>query len=542
MRYRETMSPSDSGLGRLRHALAKALGIKRVRASRSQLEASEQRFRELVERLPIMIYLDHPDPTASNIYTAPASEAICGYTSQDWADDPDLFDKILHPEDHERVWAEHQAFYASGGVFSHCYRVIAKDGRVVWVQDDAVLVHDAHGKPLYVQGCWQDITRRHEAEEAVTRNEQRYRELFENANDMIIICDLAEHVISVNAAFERVSGYSRAELEGKPITNLMKPESVELTKAMTRAKLDGEESTSYELEFRAKDGRIVPAEMNSRLIYADGDAIGAQGILRDLTERRSFEEQQRHSQKMEAVGQLTGGVAHEFNNLLMAMSGYAEFALMEAQEAGLESLVEHLTEIQDANSRAADLTGSLLAFSRQQQQRVELLDLCEVVASLEPMLRQVIGEHIEVYTDVAAELPLVKADPGQLQQVLMNLAVNARDAMAKGGRLGISTVAAQEDGREWAVLRVTDNGSGMDATTKAKLFEPFFTTKEVGEGTGLGLSTVYGIVEQSGGHVEVTSTRGEGSIFSIYLPAADKTEVAEPRAKPTGAVLHRASV
>ncbi len=263
-------------------------------------------------------------------------------------------------------------------------------------------------------------------------------------------------------------------------------------------------------------------------------------ISRDETERRRLEEQLRHSQKMEAIGRLAGGVAHDFNNLLTGIIGYAELALRRLPPA--DALAHDLEEIRKAGRRAADLTRQLLAFSRKQVLQPRVVDLGQLVADMEKLLRRVIGEDVDLRIPRPPILGRVRADPGQLEQVVMNLAVNARDAMPRGGTLTIAVGAAPADAGNapkagappspFVALAVTDTGSGMTDEVKAHLFEPFFTTKAVGKGTGLGLSTVYGIVEQSGGRIEVESASGRGTTFRILLPRVEAEE-SPARDRPT---------
>jgi len=286
---------------------------------------------------------------------------------------------------------------------------------------------------------------------------------------------------------------------------------------------------------RRKNGSIIQAEITSNPLVFDGRS--AQLVLAaDVTERRSLEEQLRQSQKMEAIGQLACGAAHDFNNLLTSILGYAELLTGRVQE---HDLMEAVSEITKAAERAASLTRQLLAFSRKQVLAPEVLEVNRLITNLEKMLRRLIGEHIELAARLAPDLGRVRADAGQIEQVILNLVVNGRDAMPRGGRLVIETAGVDLDdayAREhisvrpgrYVMIAVSDSGVGMDAATKARIFEPFFTTKETG--TGLGLATVYGIVKQSGGNIWVYSEPGKGTTFKIYLPQLEGAEVkAQPR-------------
>src|SRR5207302_67636 len=289
----------------------------------------------------------------------------------------------------------------------------------------------------------------------------------------------------------------------------------------------GERVTAYEMEILAKDGRRITVEANTKLVYQDGVAIGVQGIARDVTARKQLEDQLRQSQKMEAIGQLAGGVAHDFNNLLTAINGYSSLALQRVDEN--HSLRGYLEEIKKAGDRAANLTRQLLAFGRKQILQPLPINLNDVVTDMNKMLRRLIGEDVVLTAKLDPSLKKIQADPGQIEQVLVNLVVNARDAMPQGGSLTIETANVELDHKyvrthvgtqagNYVMLAVSDTGTGMSEETRARIFEPFFTTKEKGKGTGLGLSTVYGIVQQSGGSIWVYSELNCGTAFKVYLP------------------------
>jgi PAS domain S-box-containing protein len=384
-----------------------------------------------------------------------------------------------------------------------------------------------------------------EAEAASARAQGRFKAVFENARDAILLIDDGR-VVDANPQAERLFGLSSSQLLGRTVAALS-PEtqhdgrsSIAAAQAHTDAALAGQ-LQYFEWTYRRADGMPFEAEVGLTPIELEGRPLLI-GVVRDITERRALEEQLRQAQKMEAVGRLAGGVAHDFNNLLTVIKGYTELALLEL--AG-RSPREPLEEVARAAERASSLTRQLLAFSRKQILEPALLDPNAIVAEMDRMLRRLIGEHIELMTVATTGVWPVYADRSQVEQVVLNLALNGRDAMPEGGRLTIETANAELDepyvrqhadvrAGSYVVLAVSDTGTGISAEARAHIFEPFFTTKERGKGTGLGLSTVYGIVKQSGGHVTFYSEPGRGTTFRVYLPAANRAEGVQARRPVAG--------
>jgi PAS domain S-box-containing protein len=365
---------------------------------------------------------------------------------------------------------------------------------------------------------------------ALRDSEGRYRLLFaSNPHPMWVYDRATLHFLAVNEAAVALYGYSTEEFLQMTIKDIRPPEDVpalvdDLAKPGTGLTL------RRERRHRRKDGTVLAVEVSSHTLMFDGHDA-ALVLAQDVTRHKQLQAQFQQAQKMEAVGRLAGGVAHDFNNLLTAILGQTH--LMRTRPDLQASIAEEVAEIDKAATRAAGLTRQLLAFSRQQVLQPQVLDLNHVIADMEKMLGRLIGEHIRIVVAPAADLGAVRADPGQIEQVLMNLVVNARDAMPAGGKIILETGNATLDegyaqGRidlepgRYVMLAVSDTGSGMTPETRARIFEPFFTTKEVGRGTGLGLSTVHGIVKQSGGHVEVYTELGQGTTFKIYLPLAQE--------------------
>jgi PAS domain S-box-containing protein len=366
-------------------------------------------------------------------------------------------------------------------------------------------------------------------EEALRRSETRYRSLVQSAVYGIYRSSLEGRFFDVNPALITMLGYDSAEevlaLDPKADVFLDPGEQARVMNEFQRgARLD-----NVEVRWKRKDGSAITVRLSGRAVNNPEEAAEVLEIIaEDITERRVLENQFRQAQKMEAVGRLAGGVAHDFNNLLMVIGGYAEVLLEQTRKGN--SLYPKIEAIHQAADRASTLTRQLLAFSRKQLLELKVVDLNLIVEDMERLLHPLIGETIELCTELAPDLGRTRADAGQIEQVIMNLVVNSKDAMPNGGKITIHTANAQlnnDDRRreytylqpgQYVVLSVTDTGEGMDKETQLRIFEPFFTTKEKGKGTGLGLSTVYGIIKQSGGYVLVESEPRQGTTFRIYLP------------------------
>jgi len=405
--YREPRSPGTQHLHMVECCTHLAgIAIEREQAD-AELLAAETRYRLLVEKLPAITYIAEVGILGRWHYVSPQIQSILGFSAEQWLANSSNWINHVHPEDRDRVLAAEKRFWEIGGLFRAEYRMIARDGRILWFRDDATYLRTAD----------------------------------------------SQHPLM-------------------------------------------------------------------------------QGVLYDITEHKHLEDQLRQSQKMEAIGKLAGGVAHDFNNLLMIIQGHSERLLQRL--ANDDTALRDAREIKEAVSRGASLTGQLLAFSRKQMLQPRVLDLNVVVGEVAKMLRRLIAENIEFNLTLAPSLGRVKVDQGQLEQAILNLALNSRDAMPQGGKLTIETSSAEIDeahAREnecarpgrYVVLSVSDTGFGMDAETQSHIFEPFFTTKELGKGTGLGLASVYGVVKQSGGWISFHSRLGHGSTFNIYLPETCET-------------------
>ena len=406
--------------------------------------------------------------------------------------------------------------------------LVRKDGSLLEVETCARIM-PMGGRKIRVTAV-RDITERREAERAHRESEERFAKAFGSNPEGIVISTQSDgRILEVNHAYVRMTGYEHWELIGKTGNELGLWGPAEREAVMARI-AEGGALRDYDTRIRQKSGRMIEALISFEQIQVGAEAC-ILAICRDVTENRLMEQQLRAAQKMEAIGRLAGGVAHDFNNVLMIISSAAQ--LMQGAVNDEEKRARYLSQIQSATEKATSLTRQLLAFSRQQVLHPAILDLNAVVGDLWKILPRLLGEDVETVLHLASDLGSVNADRGQIEQVIMNLAVNARDAMPGGGKLIVETANAELDGTaqelhgvaedltgDFVKLAVTDTGSGMDAETQARIFEPFFTTKELGKGTGLGLATVYGIVKQSAGHIVVYSEPGKGTTFEVYLPRA----------------------
>ena len=475
----------------------------------------------------------------------PAAERLFGHRRANVIGRP-MADLIV-PERLRAAHTQGLARYLAGGAPKVLGRrlelpAIRADGTEITVEL-SICQLTLSGPPRFV-GFARDVSDRRRAEEALRRNEQLFRALIEAATDMVSIVGSDGRLRYQSPSVERVLGHEPAAMIGQDPLDYVHPDDRALAVAAFTEIREVGESRPIEVRMRRIDGtwRVIQGAGTNRL--DDPDIQGIVVNSRDVTDRRRAEEallhsenQLRHAQRLESVGRLAGGVAHDFNNLLTVILAYSDQQI--ARLGTDHPLHRAATEIHKAAIRAAALTRQLLAFSRRQVLEPRVLDLDAVLSDLGPMLKRLIGEHIDLLIHPGAQQGRVRADRGQIEQVIMNLVVNARDAMPNGGRLSIGTDAVMLDAAQAArleglapgrylALAVSDSGSGMDADVRAKLFEPFFTTKERGEGTGLGLSTVYGIVQQSGGAIDVDSEPDQGATFTIYLPCVDAAVVDVP--------------
>ena len=473
---------------------------------------------------------ENPEQIPDKIELDPALKAFIGFDDQELPNSRQAWHERVFHEDLEMV-QEASLAHLRGDTSLHetRYRIWHKDGSLRWIYSCGRIERDAQGKPLGASGIAWDVTERMESENRL----RKLSRAVEQSSSLLVITDTEGKIEYVNPKFTRTTGYTLDEVVGKTPAILRSTNSQpELFEELWSTILSGEE---WQGEFQnlKKSGEPywVMASI-SPIRDRDGEITHFVAVQEDITERRKVESQLFQAQKMEGIGQLVSGVAHDFNNLLTGIVGFADMSLEMVERDS--PLRVNLEQISKAGESAMSLTRQLLTFSRQQPSPPRAVDLNEVVGGFEKLLRRTIGEDVALETMPAAEPALASGDPSQIEQILVNLAVNARDAMPDGGllRIEISDSDLQETsfsqelelapGR-YVTLAVSDSGHGMDEATSRRIFEPFFTTKERGRGTGLGLSTVYGIVKQGGGYIEVDSAIGKGTTFRIHFPRATES-------------------
>ena len=511
------------------------------------LRESEERYRLLFENNPQPMWV-FDDETLAFLAVNDAACQHYGYTREEFL--AMTMGDIRPPEDLPLVRGSlerDESKFRRAGIWRHR----RKNGTLMEVEIASHAMQFA-GRSAHL-ALATDVTERRRAEEALRQSEQKYRDIFDFATVGIYQSRHDGSLITVNAPLAEMLGYDSSEDLMRINLDDVYVDPDDRSKLIARYEPEGK-GQRLELRWKKKDGKPIWLEIDARTVRnADGSTRYFEGFVHDISARRKSEEEKRRlqeqlvqSQKMEAVGQLAGGIAHDFNNLLTAITGYSELLLGELNPEDLRR--SHAEEIRKAGERAASLTQQLLAFSRRQVLEPKILDVNTVVSDIERMLRRLIGEHIELKTRKEADIWKVRADPGQIEQAILNLVINARDAMPRGGVLAIETANAKLDETfalshaptqpgDYVLVAVSDTGVGITDDVKVRLFEPFFTTKERGKGTGLGLSTTYGIIKQSGGYLWCETEVGSGTTFRVFLPRVDEP-VTHPEPRPTPPPIH----
>ncbi|HKH83111.1 MAG TPA: PAS domain S-box protein [Gemmatimonadales bacterium] len=519
-----------SNLARIGPAIQAALERGRAQAQKTQAEAalasSERRFRSLVQNSSDLVTILAPDGTI--LYASDSAERIVGYSPGQLVGSSLL--SYLDRDSAQKVEVLLQDGQTNGaGPIEFSLR--RADGSPVWLEAVGTnLLNDTTIRGIVLNA--RDVSERKRSDRALRESEERYRDLFDHASDLVCMSAPDGSLLYVNRAWVDGTGYGEEEIARMQLMDVVHPESRAFYGEVLQRVLQGDRADHFELVFVPKAGAPITVEGSLSCTFKDGQPSVVRGIYRDVTERKRVEEHLRRAERMQAAGKLAGGVAHEVNNMMTGVIGFSEFLLRSLEEG--DARRADVEEIIKAGTRAADVTRQLLAFTRQQFLQPQVLDINTVVSNMEKLLRRSLGEAHSLELRLSSEVAPLRADRGQLEQVLINLVINARDALSGHGRVTIETGTAVWDAEytqrhegvdiplgRYVLLAVSDTGCGMEPDVQARIFEPFYTTKPVGQGTGLGLSTVYGIVKQSGGYVWVYSEVGLGSVFKVYLPAAE---------------------
>jgi PAS domain S-box-containing protein len=464
----------------------------------------------------------------NSLQFSPSVRTVFVHGPDEPVDDIEWWIAHIHPDEREDVVTDIRKAIAGRGQFWAAeYRFLRGDGAYAHVFDRGFISRDGAGNPVRMMGSMFDVTDRKIAERTLRDNERRFRSLIENASDAIAIIDAEGRFAYASDSYVNVLGFEASELVGTPALDLVHEEDLPgAARAFEQLVTEAGASLDITLRCRHKEGGWRLLEARARNLLHDPAIGGIVSASRDVTQQHALEAELVQAQKMEAMGQLAGGVAHDFNNLLTVITSNVD--LIVSAIPSQVQIHENLTEIRRAASQAAGLTRQLLNFTQRRAADPKVVNLNEVVIDSQGLLRRVIGEPSELRIKTSTKAPLVKVDRAQLEQVLMNLVFNARDALQDGGIVEVSTdrkkveagdpQASAVPSGDYSVLTVRDTGTGMTPETRARAFDPFYTTKEIGKGTGLGLAMVYTIVKQSGGYIDLETRRGVGTTFRIYLP------------------------
>lgn len=512
-----------------------------LEARGAEAHASAEFYGKLLATLPDLVVRMDLDGTIRELNQAGLKTS--GYHPSDLIGRNML--EFIAPRDRERAMQNTVRMYQAV-LGPQEYHLIFKDGSEVLVEVNGDLLRDQQGDPVGIVHICRDISERVRSREALRESEERYRSLVENSHHGVIIIDDDYYLIYMNDEFCRITGYPREEVLGCDFRDYLPPETIQWISENYKMRQKGLElPRRYEFSLISKDGQVMYCETSSVVILDSQGRKQTMSQIMDITERKkarsekeSLEAQLRHAQKMEAVGVLAGGVAHDFNNILQVISGQVQlltrFSRLDPEDTG------RLNEVERAAARAAELVHRLLTFSRKVEPMFSLVDVNQELDEAAKMLERIIPKMIEISLSLDPEIGTIEADPNQLNQVLLNLGTNARDAMPQGGRLEMSTARLNVDQADCAAhpgaqpgeyvrITVADNGLGMDALTLEHVFDPFFTTKQMGQGTGLGMAMAYGIVNNHGGFITCRSQPDQGARFEVFLPTG-RTRSLEPAA------------
>ena len=504
--------------------------ISEQKQAEEALRQATARYRALVEDIPAVTYTSTLDEIHSTLYISPQVEGLLGFTPEEWMDDPQRWITLLHPEDQERFWAEMKRGVSTGSPFQLEYRLLSREGRAVWIHDDATIVRDVAGQARYLQGVFYDITERRRAEEALRQSEARYRAVVEQSADGVFLADgESRRILECNTAFQNMLGYSADEILKLTTYDFIVADREDIDRRFQKA-LEEKRPQTFERQYRRKDGSIIDVWVSAHFIpYGGRDVMCA--LVRDLTERKKTEQELLKASKLESVGTLAGGIAHDFNNILTSI--LSNISLAKSQVGPQDIIFRRLSEAERASLRAKGLTQQLLTFSKGGGPVRETTSLPHLLK--ESAHFALSGSKVECEFSLPEDLWSADIDEGQISQAIQNLILNADQAMPQGGRIGVTAENVQltdwdqsivplSEGR-YVKVSVKDQGIGIPREHLSKVFDPFFTTKQ--RRSGLGLSTAYSIIKNHGGYLSVESDLGKGTTFTFYLPAS--SQEAPPR-------------
>lgn len=497
------------------------------------LEESEEKYRRIFESSIEGIFQTSTDGRLITANPAFARMFQYGSPKEMVSEVTDIGAQLYTNREQREEFKRHLS--AAGRLEDYQVECRRRDGTRIWVSVNAYALRDESGKIVCYEGTTEDITDRKKSEEALQESEARYRSLFNDSKDAVYVTGRDGELVDCNQAFLDLFGSPREEIIGTNIQAVyVNPSDRD---RFVQEIEGGGFLKDFPLSFRRKDGKEMDCLLTASLRRSgDGTIVGYHGIIRDVTEQKNLQSRLLQAQKMEAIGTLAGGIAHDFNNLLTVVMGFSELLLAQREQDHPE--YGDLQKIFHAAKNGADLVQRLLMFSRKSEPKPVPMNLNEHIVQIGKLLRRTIPKMVDIHLDLSASLAKIYADPAQVEQVLMNLAVNARDAMPDVGKLTVTTAMVSPDEEycrlhveaspsEYVLLEVSDTGHGMDEETVEHLFEPFYTTKEMGRGTGLGLAMVYGIVKQHNGFITVHSEVGKGTTFRVYLPAISEDVVPE---------------
>jgi two-component system, cell cycle sensor histidine kinase and response regulator CckA len=517
--------------GQLKDTVSKLLDeVAEHRKTEAALRKSEERYAVAVAGSNEGLW--DRDLATGEVYFSPRWKDILGYDNHELANNVNEWKSRIHPDEYMMVMtALNDHLQGKTQVYETEFRMRAKNGSYRWIHSRGACLRDEKGNPCRIAGSHTDITYRKEIEEALRESEKKYREIFEETRDVIFVFDADARLMDINRSVQDVLGYTVEELASLNIEDDIYCNPGD-RKRFLRALFENGYVKDMEVQFRRKDEETVTVHLSATITRdINGRITGYIGTIHDMTEHKRLEEQLLQAHKMESIGLLAGGIAHDFNNLLTVISGYCE-TIRDNIDDGSPALHSSIDQVMHAAAKAGELTHNLLAVSRKQIINPQPVHINEAISGMHRLITRIIGEDIDFSMKLGRNRPVVMADRGQIEQVLINLAANARDAMPSGGQLLIKskqTTLGKKSVRDigmdkpgqYVVITVADNGAGMDEKTRQKIFEPFFSTKEIGKGTGLGLSISYGIIRQHKGAITVHSEPGSGTVFHIYLPIAN---------------------